>query len=853
MLEKTRLRKFLDGRWVAEIDNAQLLRHAADTTTLRGDAQGNLWLVNYGRGLWHAKSDGAATLLDEHSGLPSLFITCWHQDTEGNIWVGTTGGIARIRESIFTTFGPAQGLPADVVSSVCIDAQGTLWAGTMTDGLISWKDGRFEKHPLPASSRPSPFAGLTVAPADDGGVWIGSASHGLMRLHNGRIFKQKAWQDVRVLFGDSRGTLWVGPLADLYSLRESRVTQYGIRRGFENGRAIGAMAEDGAGAIWIGTGPGDLWKYKDGAFTKYTPPPEWPAARISAVLPERDGATVWIGTLGGGLLRFHDGVFTRCTAENGLPDNNISQLLDSGDGDLWAGTYSGIFRAGKDELAKVAASKTATATATATATVRIYGRFDGLPALECTSGFQPACWRSGDGTLYFATANGVAAVNPRHVTENKIPPSVLIEELIVDGKHLEIPSPARHAPAVAIAPGQHHVQFQVTALNFAAPDSVRFRVKLDNADAEWRNVDSRRLIGYGPLLPGKYRFHVTACNNDGVWNETGDALAFEVLPHYYETVWFRNTLGLVLLGAIVFTVARTQRQRYRRRLQRLEHQRALEHERTRIAHDLHDDLGANLTQISLLSALARRDQPLPAETRDCIRQMDDCAHNMVTALDEIVWAVNPKNDSWYELANYLGTYAEKFFQNTGIRCWLDISERIPSRAIPSETRHHIFLAVKEALNNAARHSGASGVWLRIKISEGKTGEGKIGEGKVREGKVCIQVEDDGRGFPGGGASAGAGGGGAGGGASGGATDAGAGDCASGGATDAGASGGAGGGADAGTGGGASAGAGGAASGNGLRNMRHRMEQVGGTLDISAAAGGRGAAVTFQVPLGETPN
>jgi signal transduction histidine kinase/ligand-binding sensor domain-containing protein len=839
VLEKTRLRKFLDGRWVAEIDNAQLLRHAAGNTSLRGDAQGNLWLVNYGRGLWHAKSDGAATLLDEHSGLPSLFITCWHQDTEGNIWVGTTGGIARIRESIFTTFGPAQGLPAEIVSSVCIDAQGTLWAGTMTDGLISWKDGRFEKHPLPASSRPSPFAGLTVAPADDGGVWIGSVSHGLMRLHNGQIFKQKAWQDVRVLFGDSRGTLWVGPLADLYSLRNGRVIQYGIRRGFENGRAIGAMAEDGAGAIWIGTGPGDLWKYKDGSFTKYTPPPEWPAARISAVLPEHDGATVWIGTLGGGLLRFHDGAFTRCTAENGLPDNNISQLLDSGDGDLWAGTYSGIFRAGKDELARAAANKTATAT------VRIYGRFDGLPALECTSGFQPACWRSGDGTLYFATANGVAAVNPRHVIENKIPPSVLIEELIVDGKRLEIPSPARHAPAVAIAPGQHHVQFQVTALNFAAPDSVRFRVKLDNADAEWRNVDSRRLIGYGPLLPGKYRFHVTACNNDGVWNETGDALAFEVLPHYYETVWFRNTLGLVLLGAIVFTVARTQRQRYRRRLQRLEHQRALEHERTRIAHDLHDDLGANLTQISLLSALASRDQPLPAETRDCIRQMDDCAHNMVTALDEIVWAVNPKNDSWYELANYLGTYAEKFFQNTGIRCWLDISERIPSRAIPSETRHHIFLAVKEALNNAARHSGASRVWLRIKISE------------TSETTMIIQVEDDGCGFPrtataNSGASADA-------------TIA----CANAvvtaagtnavvtatvttAATTAGAT--------------PTAAATAATSGNGLRNMRHRMLQVGGTLDISAAAShtavsaaatnatvaSRGVAVTFQVPLGESP-
>ena len=362
------------------------------------------------------------------------------------------------------------------------------------------------------------------------------------------------------------------------------------------------------------------------------------------------------------------------------------------------------------------------------------------------------------------------------------------------------------AATVRIPPGQHHVQFQVTALNFSAPDNVRFRVKLDGADTEWRNVDSRRLIGYGPLQPGRYRFHATACNNDGVWNETGDTLAFEVLPHYYETAWFRVTLALALLAAIVASVARAQRQRYRRRLQRLERQRELEHERTRIAQDLHDDLGANLTQISLLSALANRDQPLPPEARDTIAQMDDCAHNMVTALDEIVWAVNPKNDSWYELANYLGTYAEEFFRNTPIRCWLEIPEQIRPLPIPSETRHHVFLAVKEALNNAARHSGAANVWLRITLTETA---------------ATIQIEDDGRGLntaaPATAATA---------------------------ATAA---------ADAPvpTANADEPAAAPRTGGNGLRNMRRRMEQVGGTLAITTGANARGATITFQVPLNKT--
>ena len=907
VLEKDRLRKSLNDRWVTEIADKRLLQHAATgNATLHGDTQGNVWLVAPGHGLWHMKSDGSATLLDENSGLPSTFITCWYQDTEGNIWIGTTGGIARIRESIFTILGHAQGLPGKAVSSVCIDKQGRLWAGTMTGALASLENNHFQQQSLPNTDENDPFAGLTVWPAaadapavlssqasvfspqtpatangaaaptenrtlntehtehtgiagaaGDTGLWIGSVNHGLMCLHDGQPDIWENWPSVRVLFGDTRGGLWVGPLVGLSCLRDGHIRVYGNAQGFEDTHAIGAMAEDDAGAIWIGTGPGDLWRYDPDTdtFTRHTPPPEWRAGRISAVLPDTTGA-IWVGTLGGGLLCYRDGAFTRCTMENGLPDNNITQLLDSGDRYLWAGTYAGIFRASKDELHKAAASKTSATT------VRIYGRFDGLPALECSSGFQPDCWRSGDGTLYFSTANGVVAVNPHKITENKIPPTVIIEDFIVDGKRTAF-GPMKNeeckmkngqtAPAsstagasttgaaaphstfsilhstlggggpaapIRIGPGQHHVQFQVTAINFTAPDGVRFRVKLDGADTAWRNIDSsRRLIGYGPLPPGSYRFHVIASNNDGVWNETGDTLAFEVLPHYWETPWFKIALPLALLAALVTTIVRATRARYRRRLQQLERQRELERERTRIAQDLHDDLGTSLTQISLLSALATRDQTPPAETRDLITQMDNCSRKMVTALDEIVWAVNPKNDSWYELANYLGFFAEEFFQNTPMHCRLDIPAQIPPLPIPSEVRHHIFLAVKEALNNAARHSGASQVWLRIKTTDTE---------------AIISVEDDGAGFkrdapPRANADANEG-----------ATA----DANEGATADAneGAS------ADANGGATADANASRPGGGNGLLNMRRRMEQVGGTAAISDGAGARGTVVTFRIPL-----
>ena len=775
VLEKDRLRKCLNSQWVAEANPAEFQPDTVSGTfSLHCDAQGDAWLIIYGQGLWHVKSDGSASLLTEKTGLPSTFITCWFQDNEGDVWIGTAGGgIARVRESLFHALGQARGLPGKVVRSVCVDTQGTLWAGTMSGGLARWQDGRFVRVPLPAPDA-NPTESITVYPERDGGLWIGTLNHGLMRLHAGEITRpQTPWGTVRVLFGDSRGRLWVGGLVNLFCLKDGQISQFGSAEGFVDSHAVGAVAEDASGAIWIGTGPGDLWKYYGGKFTRFTPPPAWPSVRFSAVLPDTNGV-VWVGTLGGGLLRYRDGHFTRCRKMNGLPDDNISQLLDSQDGHLWAGTYAGIFRVSKEDLEAVALGRATRLPC------REYGRFDGLPALECSSGFQPSCWRSTDGNLCFSTANGVVTVNPLDITANRVPPKVIIEEMLVDGKPHDLLARPRTIPtakaASEIQPGRHYVQFRFTGLSFAAPDGVRFRVKLEGVDRDWQSTGTQRLIGYGPLLPGDYRFCVLACNNDGVWNEEGDTLAFTVLPYFWETWWFRASLSLATLTTLALAVALAQRRRYRLRLDRVERQRAVERERARIAQDLHDDLGTSLTQISMLSALANQEYTPANEARELIQQVRGRAREMVTALDEIVWAVNPKNDSLPELVNYLAHFAEEFFRPTPIRCRLEIPEHVPAHSLSAETRHHLFLACKEAVNNAARHSGATQVTLRAQLGAQE---------------FVISVEDNGHGFQ---------------------TDKAVG-----------------------------------RAGNGLTNMRKRMEQIGGHAEVRSTPG-RGTIVAFHLGL-----
>lgn len=733
--EKNHLRKYLNGHWVAEVDPQQL-QATLPTGSLDfyGDAKGNAWAISYGHGLWLIKSDGSIHQITEKEGLPSTFITCWFQDSEGDVWIGTAGGgIARIRERIFDVLGQTQGLPGRVVRSVCVDANNTLWAGTMAGGLAHLEEGKFVQVALPVVNS-EPIENITVSPAHDGGLWIGSIHYGVMRWQSGNIVQAISPQNmsaVRILFEDSRGQLWIGGLGDLFCYSNGQLKHLGPAQGFQSGIAIGAITEDATGALWIGTGPGDLWKYNQGRFSRYSPPQEWPSVRFSALLADTNG-TIWIGTLGGGLLRFRGGQFIRYTMSDGLPDNNITQLLDDAAGHLWAGTYAGIFRTSKTDL-EAAAGRPA-----AQLPCRVYGRFDGLPALECTSGFQPSCWRSRNGQLWFATVNGVIAVDPDKLTANRLPPRVIIEDMMVDGRKRALPaandftsSKNQNNPSVEIEPGRHYLQFHYTGLNFVAPDEVRFRVKLEGAEQDWQNMASQRLVGYGPLPPGDYRLLVTACNSDGVWNKESTSLAFTLLPNFWQTWWFKTVLVLALFIVTGFAVAAVLIRRHRFEVEQLRRRHEMEQERSRIARDLHDDLGTTLTQIGMLSALANREQTPPGEIKDIIRQVHARAREMIIAMDEIVWAVNPKNDSFVELINYLGNFAEEFFRPTTIRCRLDIPDQLPDFPLSSEVRHHLFLAYKEAINNAARHSGASRVWIRA---------------EANRQRVVIHIEDNGRGF-----------------------------------------------------------------------------------------------------------
>jgi signal transduction histidine kinase len=203
------------------------------------------------------------------------------------------------------------------------------------------------------------------------------------------------------------------------------------------------------------------------------------------------------------------------------------------------------------------------------------------------------------------------------------------------------------------------------------------------------------------------------------------------MPFFWQTTWFRILCGGVALVASGWIVWQAGRRRMRRRLERLERQQAVEHERTRIAHDIHDDLGTHLTRIAMLSDPGRNELGGAQAASINLNRIHGTARELTRAMDEIIWAANPHHDTLDSLANYLHKFAQDFLESADIRCRVDIPFDLPSWPLSPEVRHNLFLACKEALNNAVKHAGASEIRIRLELGPAS---------------CTLKIEDNGRGF-----------------------------------------------------------------------------------------------------------
>jgi signal transduction histidine kinase len=323
-----------------------------------------------------------------------------------------------------------------------------------------------------------------------------------------------------------------------------------------------------------------------------------------------------------------------------------------------------------------------------------------------------------------------------------------------------------------LPPSYRHLQIDFTAIHLSAPENIRFRYQLVGFDNDWiEPPENERSADYSRLAAADYQFRAQACIGDGAWSESATTLALSVAPFFWRTWWFEVGVLLLFTSSVIAIVRYISFRRLQAEMRQLEQRATLDKERTRIARDLHDDLGCSLNRVALTLEMAQRGNDAPEVANGKLEHCSSLVRQVARSVDEIVWAINPRNDTLHYMVDYISQFTVEFLHAANISCRVDLPDRVPNRLVSPEVRHNLFLVVKEALNNIARHAKASEVRLCITATEEE---------------VAIIIEDNGCGFER--------------------------------APD-------------------------NASCDGLRNMRQRMEEIGGNFDL-ASRPGSGTRVEF---------
>lgn len=710
--------KWRQGGWTLPLRGVPW-QNDHSTTELLETASGSLLVGTMRNGLYVFDDTGGVAHFTRSGGLSSDQIRSVAQDREGNVWLGTGDGLCAMRTRKVQMLAAPDGFKGYKVLGFAAHSDGSVWVATQGAGLYRYQNQHWTTYGL-ADGLPSMFI-WSILEAQNSGLLVGTWNNGIVQSRGDQFEGSGPLGQLSIpsvaLYQSASGRLWVGTQNGLAYCESDRLVWVAGSDRFSV-PDVRSISESPDGSLWFGMLGGGLGRFQNEVVSSFTGSNGLASDSVQVVYADTEG-TIWIGTTDAGLCRWKNGRLSTIGVAQGLINSSICQILDDGVGNLWLGTQRGISRVRKDELHRCADGLGETLHGLT------YGKAEGMASQTCSGGFQPSASRTKDGRLWFSTVKGIAIIDPSRVSTNPVPPPVVIEEFKVGGKPARLAQPrssretqAGDAP-LEIPPGRQQFDLIWTGLCLMAPERVRFRYRLEGLEDAWSEPTPSRAVQYSYLRPGAYTFRVIACNNDQVWNETGAALRFVVLPHFWQTWWFALiaiSLGAGTVGSGGWLVAR---RRAGRKLEQMERQRAIERERSRIARDIHDDLGASLTRISMLSQTVRTEFPTESRGSMAADEVHRTARDLTRALDEIVWAVNPRHDSLESLANYLGGFAQDFLSAAGISCRLELPMQLPAWALTAEIRHSLFLAFKEALHNVVKHAAATEVV--VSLEPGKHG------------------------------------------------------------------------------------------------------------------------------------
>jgi ligand-binding sensor domain-containing protein/signal transduction histidine kinase len=673
--------------------------------------------------------EGIPTIIKTYTkadGLTDYGVSAITEDKTGNLWLGTeSGGVMKLALNGFTTYNVSDGLSSDRIGSIFEDNKKELCviAGGNYFAISTFNATQFNqiKVKLPQSIKDIGWGWNQIHFQDHRGEWWIQSAHGLLRYPKVDSIEQLATRSplkryttkdglggnvIFRLYEDNTGDIWISTLDNIEGTltRWERATnsfhQFPLQKEFYNA-APTAFCEDSSGNLWIGSYEGSLARVKNDVFEFF--PSQFGASEgLIRALYIDSKRRLWIATSFGGVKRLDDvttshPLFINYTTSEGLSSNDARCITEDRWGRIYIGTGKGVDRLNVE-----------------TGQIKHYSVADGLGSNSLNVAF-----RDKNNILWFGTLQGLSRLDPVKEVEVRVPTIFFTALTIAGVRHAISELGENELSGFELRQGENNIAIEFSSIGFGIGEVLRYQYKLDGGETEWSVPTTQRAVNYASLAPGTYRFQVSALNTDGLMSEHPATISFVILPPFWQRWWFL-LLILIAVGSVLYSV-------YRIRVHRI---LEMENLRRRIARDLHDDIGADLTQIAIFSEVIKT-RIRDAETESMLEKIGTMARRVIGGMSELVWYIDPRHDTVNDLINRIEELVGGLLQGTDIRFSVECSSALKEIKLTPELRKELFLVLKEALHNAVKYSHCSAIALLIRPS-----------GK----RLIIELKDNGKGI-----------------------------------------------------------------------------------------------------------
>lgn len=680
------------------------------------DAEAGLWLGT-SRGLIRYR-DGRQTVYAGAQGIAGDVGRALAQDREGNLWVGTRAGVYKLAGEMIVSYTEVEGLPDSNVTKVFEDREGRIYAITAGKGVVRIAGGRVV--PVPGSQAP-PFDTTRNILLDGRGDWWLKTDKHLFRFPGPGLELRIAKKPVEGfsrpsdaltngLHEDNAGRVWMTGYSEepksIYRFDPRLKHPFIERIELESDQELTPLIDlqsDRSGGLWLAT-HAQLARMRDGKVTFMRATAGLPETLPRALFSDSRG-WLWIGLRYGGVSvtetpEADQPTFINFNSREGLASDSVLSIAEDDAGRIYLGTGRGL-----DQLDP------------STGRIRHFTAVEGLAGTWVNH-----ILKDSRGSIWIATRTGLSRLNLRAERSVDYLPQAYVSRIQVAGEDVAVPETgALEVPELELAASRNNLLIEYVGLSFLAEGTLRYQYKLEGVDQDWSSLSQQRSVNFARLSPASYRFLVRAVNQAGETSEHPAVIKFRILPPVWQRWWF--------VAAVVILAALAAYRFYRYRVERLVE---LERMRTRIATDLHDDIGSNLSRIAILSEVAaQRVDGVKPQVTEPLSIIAATSRELVDSMSDIVWATNPAKDHVGDLAQRMRRFASDIFTARNITFHFRVPSGEAYRKVSADVRRQVFLIFKESVNNVVRHSGCAEAHIELRI-----------EG----GRLELTVRDDGKGF-----------------------------------------------------------------------------------------------------------